>query len=1075
MIDRIKPFPFDLDGQSKFFEIYNQYTQERGDDNDKKTKKDKIDAILNKCNTSEFNFQDHQKMVRDFLSPISGYRGILLCHEPGTGKTLAAINIAEQYMDQIKQYGSKIVVLVPNRGTKVNFIDEIVKYRTNAMNTFMKKKTYDKKAIRQLKKEIKDQYHFTTQDNFRNIVIGTRQRIDTSSGKKKYFINSKGLEERKRSSQRLDYLTNTVFIIDEAHNMTNDNEIKKAVDKIIHHKKTKNLKIILLTATPMKNTILDIVPLMNFILPKNKQLEKKMIVSNPNVAVDRYELTKNWFEVLRTYVGNHISYLKTNPETFPDVLFVGSKLEDIDLFKIFRCKMSNLQTLAYDYVQKKADEMVDKTANAFSKNLQAVQMFCFPVYKSRTKTIAFTHKMSAMINNFTEEIQKKNKEKVYLNKIGEMIGTKVPENFIEINTVQDKQVVDGAMLNMKYLKHFSSKYSEVMKNILDPINLPYKGFVYSDRVDVGVFLFSNILKRNGFVEYNKTIYQDSGEYNQIVFADVRCYKCGVELHKHKNINHTYHPSTFILFTGTNDDNLQKEQLLEIFNRKENIHGEKIKLIVASRVMKEGRSLKNTCHEHILEAQYTVTAIQQIIGRARRHCSHVDLTTYKNPLPVVRVYLYAASFKSAKALTNDEDMYVKASRKYKSIQLVMECLRDISFDCAIQYNRNSIVRKCASDNLNEKYWNNKTKSYNQPQIKKNISTNDGDIDYYCHKLQEFFFEQAIMGNIYTTVSEIKEYVEQIFKKKKSKSYNENVLFEAIDRYIPKSKNDIFTHKYWLYDSELNEGYLIQKEIKNLENKSITTYIFQPYNQSEKISLDDRLGNQKMINQPSHPIEMFIKDLNPEEFNKIESARENFSVDEEYYSKRKENIVYGTIVKDNLNYENQWGLFKIRGGLDLYKLYGRFKGIPTKEGQYYLTKSTPDLKIYAKKLKLKIESNDKRMIGKAILHHLLNEEQTTTDPLNNSYIQIPTNHPTIPFPLNIKDRKANIYLLEKEYPKNVIVRNMKKKNLKIIINNLNDEINEILLQVKAKLYSPNKIDVPVIYTVDLSVREYDMQFN
>jgi len=578
-------------------------------------------------------------------------------------------------------------------------------------------------------------------------------------------------------------------------------------------------------------------------------------------------------------------------------------------------------------------------------------------------------------------------------------------------------------------------------------------------------MFCNVLKRNGFVEYKQNIYKDSGEYNRLVFSDIRCYKCGTKLRDHK-AKHQYHPATYIFFTGQKDDENIKETLLEEFNKKSNVYGEKIKLIVASRVMKEGRSLKNTCHEHILEAQYTVTAIQQIIGRARRHCSHIDMTQYNKPLPTVRVYMYASTFTKDKELTNDEDLYVKAIRKYKAIKIVMECLRDISFDCAIQYQRNNIIRKCASDGLNKKYWNDATQSYNAPmkRSKRMILSGDDDINYYCQKLQEFFFERSIVGKVFATLKRMEKHLKFVFDKKKSKSYDRKILLAAINRYIPKTKNELFTHKYWLYDKELNEGYLIQRVIPNLKNQKIITYIFQPYNQSEKISLEDRVSNQKMINQPSNPIESYIKLINPEEYAKCNISQQKYTFDDSYYTQKTEHSVFGTIVKDTKNVNSKWGIFKLRKGMRSNASYGRYKGVPTKEGQYYLTKSSSELQEYAKLLKLRINSKDKKQIGISILRHLVLQEQIT-DP-SISFVQIPTNHPIIPFPLNLEDREESIKRLGKQFPNNVsILEKTKRRSIRIKVRSMNDEIQERLEQTKAKEDTKNGV-----FVIDLSVSDY-----
>ena len=66
-------------------------------------------------------------------------------------------------------------------------------------------------------------------------------------------------------------MDNSIIIVDEAHNLTN-NEYGEALKKII--KQSQNLKVILLTATPMKNLADDIVDLLNFIRPQDDKLKE---------------------------------------------------------------------------------------------------------------------------------------------------------------------------------------------------------------------------------------------------------------------------------------------------------------------------------------------------------------------------------------------------------------------------------------------------------------------------------------------------------------------------------------------------------------------------------------------------------------------------------------------------------------------------------------------------------------------------------------------------------------------------------------------------------------------------------
>ena len=77
-----------------------------------------------------FKFFDHQKLVRDYLQFEGPYRGLLLFHGLGVGKTCASIAIAEGFRTH-----RKIIVLL-NKSLKTNFQVNLMKcgfeiFRTN--------------------------------------------------------------------------------------------------------------------------------------------------------------------------------------------------------------------------------------------------------------------------------------------------------------------------------------------------------------------------------------------------------------------------------------------------------------------------------------------------------------------------------------------------------------------------------------------------------------------------------------------------------------------------------------------------------------------------------------------------------------------------------------------------------------------------------------------------------------------------------------------------------------------------------------------------------------------------------
>jgi hypothetical protein len=75
------------------------------------------------CNSKEVDFDllTHQKIVRDYLNLFTPYRGLLLYHGLGAGKTCTSIAIAEGMKSD-----KKIIIMTP-ASLKMNFFSELKK------------------------------------------------------------------------------------------------------------------------------------------------------------------------------------------------------------------------------------------------------------------------------------------------------------------------------------------------------------------------------------------------------------------------------------------------------------------------------------------------------------------------------------------------------------------------------------------------------------------------------------------------------------------------------------------------------------------------------------------------------------------------------------------------------------------------------------------------------------------------------------------------------------------------------------------------------------------------------------
>jgi hypothetical protein len=134
-------------------------------------------------------------------------------------------------------------------------------------------------------------------------------------------------------------------------------------------------------------------------------------------------------------------------------------------------------------------------------------------------------------------------------------------------------------------------------------------------------------------------------------------------------------------------------------------GEVIKVFMITSSGAEGINLKNTRFVHIVEPYWHLVRIEQVIGRARRICSHQDLP---EDLRTVKVFLYLSILseeqkKSEKnvelrirdvsrldgktPVTTDETLFEIASIKNNINKQILKGVKETSVDCSLYAAKN----------------------------------------------------------------------------------------------------------------------------------------------------------------------------------------------------------------------------------------------------------------------------------------------------------------------------------------------------------------------------------------------------
>lgn len=1040
----------DPEFQKKIYKKREFYYHKVPENEEHKTYKE-IKEFRDKICGGKFAPYTHQSFLSNFINPNTPYKGLLIFHGVGTGKTGTAISIAENFKDMVIKYNTKVYVLVPGPLLKENFKDEIIKFTGEEyMKDIINQLGYvdeveQNKAKKEALKEALQYYKIMTHRSFYKKVLGEKIKDSKEADQKKfkYRLNEEGEIERDISVDKIDNLDNTLLIVDEAHNFTG-NEHGDALKKII--KKSKNLRILLLSATPMKNLGDDIVELINFLRPDDDQMRRdKVFTSNKNHLMEFKPGGKEYFQNMSS---GYISYYRgANPLLFAKKTNMGEIPEGLIFTECIRCKMNKFQQKTYDKVKMNTDDTLERGSSSAANMV-------FPGLSKDKKDIEGYYGEDGI--NVVRSNLKTNKLD-YLNKLNKMFFNNKIKNVEDIlYNSSNTDNITGLIYKKENIKLFSAKFSETFQNINDLVE-GKKGsktvFVYSNLVKVGIEVFQEILLQNGYLEFDE-------EQNYDIQDDTIDYKTGItyEEFKKKNFNREFRPATFIRITGKTDDvddelpDAKKRILDTFFNNMENTEGKFLKIILGSRVMNEGVTLENTGEVHILDVYYNFGRVDQVIGRAIRYCKHYKVTNEKNPFPEVKIYKYVVRVDNG--LSTEEDLYRKAELKYILIKQVERAMKEISVDCAINHNGNVFIEetkenkgcykpsigekikknvkyctsacdfmecdyRCFDKSLNLDFYNKNSGIYKR--IKKdnldyttfNDSLAKNEIDSAKDKIKDLYKLKYVY-----TLNEILLEVKESYEGEQKDLFEEFFVYQALNKLVPTNENDFNNFRDTLYDKFNVPGYLIYRS---------KFYIFQPFEQNEDVPMFYRRTYQKDLinelslynylkNNPTFLITEKVKEKNTE--NK-KSNKYDFASNKDYYDDREEFSIVGIIDKlsgtRKITIGEEGDVFKIRSKRSKILEKKRGTGIPSIKGAVcYSSKDKDQLKKIANKIDMEDYSSKDTRIDtcEKIKIKLLYLEKYSTGKDNITYMMIPFNHPIYIFPLNLVDR---INYVEQEFNK------------------------------------------------------------
>ena len=674
-----------------------------------------------------FELAPHQLFVRNFLSVMTPYNSLLLYHGLGTGKTCSAISVAEEMRDYMTQVNAvKKILVVASVNVQDNFRKQLFDFKKLKFNRETRQFVIRGCTGTKLLKEVGANAELTdlTVRNVDSVEASIVQRITRLINANYEFmgyIELANLVHRltttKDGATKPDAVraikhefNNRLLIVDEIHNVRSDEEAKDAkgakkskkegtsvseeLYKLVRY--ADNLRLLLLSGTPMYNDPREIVWLLNLM---NVNDRRATISVNDVFDRDGNLLQINGrnvgAELLRIKSTGYISVVKgENPYIFPYRMYPrefapehsflmcrdkhptlqlnGTQIPDpLQHLDLYLNAAGTYQEAVYDYIidRKRLDMSADATSFGsflLKQPIEALNMVYpsvdFDKFIDRSKKKAVT---DATVSAADVALIRHMDVKGLLGDAGlrRVMKYEESEDGARISNFEYKP---NTLTNYGriFLRAEIGKYSSKIASICAQIEKA-NGIVliYSEYIGGGAVPIALALEEMGFTRYDK----DVGSLFKTAPVPQRF------------VGATKKPAKYAMFTGDKQLSPDNRAELEALTT-DNEHGQRIKVVIISKAGSEGIDFKNVRQVHIMEPWYNMNRIEQIIGRAVRNCSHSDLPFVDRN---VQLFLYGTLLPGSPDM-EAADLYVYRLAESKAAQIgqVSRILKENAVDCLL---------------------------------------------------------------------------------------------------------------------------------------------------------------------------------------------------------------------------------------------------------------------------------------------------------------------------------------------------------------------------------------------------------
>ena len=700
--------------------------------------------ILNKSNAElktkinkslPFKPFKHQEFLRDYLQYSSPYRGILLYHGLGSGKTCTSITIAEG----LRKHNYTVVIMLP-ASLKPDFLQ--------------------------------DGLMFCADPKFKE---------DPESIFKYYSFVSYNASNKLEQLRSLGSLDDKLIIIEEAHNfigqVANGSYIAKEMYETLM--KTQRTKIVALSGTPMINEPFEVALMMNLLRGNMEVLRFQLGRVDVNFSTMQYtweqECLEKYSEIETMYIDilQKIVEIQLRIPSYSSEFvlwkdeFIRESIEkyqipltyiDINIYRLFPDEKDG-EIFEEEFMEMKENGTISlKNEEIFKKRLQGLISYYAPIStnypdvthhplveipmsnyqfnlyqimraierlsekasqgSSKKKGLKESSKsyfriFSRQFSNFVfpESISRPFKRAKLQAEISKAIKRKLnPENTNENNkiniTKEDLKLTanEDEQLSQNYLKRVQEVLEELAKN-QDFLKNNKDGLEkYSPKM---LQVLKNIQKSPGLVFFYSQFKTLEGLqcFGEVLKANSYEILKITNENKEKILNFDFpKKKRFAFYTGDEDYEIRKI-IKNIYRDTRNKYGEYLQILMVTSAGAEGLDLKNIRQVHILEPYWNSVRTKQVIGRAVRLNSHVALPEKDRNVEIFE-YASVLSEKQKKEtkeqVTSDVYLYQVSKKKEEITERILQIMKEVAVDCSLLAFDHGYKYKCLKYNTDIGY-------------------------------------------------------------------------------------------------------------------------------------------------------------------------------------------------------------------------------------------------------------------------------------------------------------------------------------------------------------------------------------